>query len=129
MPQLVKHLTFGFGSGCDLRFVRLNPGSSQAPHSAGNLLELLSLCSSPLCTCTLSLFHRNKAFKKNKNEILKASFIEGKLVSDTPHELKKYYLLRTHVYTPGKPPPPCFPRVFGTLPSCSTYPLNCFPSL
>ena len=74
MAQWVRRPTLDFGSGHDLRVVRLNP--TWASYSAGNLLGILS--PSPpapppahtltcMCACTCSLSKINKYILKTGN--------------------------------------------------------------
>ena len=62
MEQLFKCPILGFGSGRDLRVMRLRP--ALASHSVRSLLEFLSLSLSATLPHTLSLYQINKSLKK-----------------------------------------------------------------
>lgn len=69
---LVKHLTLGSGSGCDLRVVGSNP--MLAPCSVRSLVEILSHSPSDPTAHALSLINRSINVKKKKKNTATLGF-------------------------------------------------------
>ena len=77
MVQTIKHLTLDFSSDHDLRVLGLSP-TCWAPNQVWNLLQILSLSSSPSAPPPLKMSNNNKEYghficevitkKKNKRQ-------------------------------------------------------------